>query len=59
MSNPGTVGWLHSQMEANRNTPPFSVEKKRRLLEMLWRAVEFEQFLGRKFVGQKRFSLEG
>ena len=59
MSNPDIVGWLHSRMEANRNTPDFSPEKKRHLLEMLWRAVEFEQFLGRKFVGQKRFSLEG
>lgn len=59
MSNPETVGWLHSQMESTRNNPEFSDEKKRRLLEMLYRAVEFEQFLGRKFVGQKRFSLEG
>jgi 2-oxoglutarate dehydrogenase E1 component len=59
MSNPDIVGWLNSRMEANRNTPNFSADKKRHLLEMLWRAVEFEQFLGRKFVGQKRFSLEG
>jgi 2-oxoglutarate dehydrogenase E1 component len=37
----------------------FSLEKKRRILEKLNGAVVFEQFLHTKFVGQKRFSLEG
>ncbi|MFK7971459.1 MAG: 2-oxoglutarate dehydrogenase E1 component, partial [Bacteroidia bacterium] len=59
MSNPKIVEWMYSRMEANKNLPAFADDKKRRLLEMLYRAVEFEQFLGRKFVGQKRFSLEG
>ncbi len=37
----------------------FPIEKKRRILEKLNGAVVFEQFLHTKFVGQKRFSLEG
>lgn len=59
VSNPETVGWLQSRMESGRNDPGFSLDKKRRLLEKLNKAVAFEKFLGTKYVGQKRFSLEG
>ena len=59
VSNPDTVGWLQQRMESDRNTPRFSLDKKRRLLEKLNQAVAFEKFLGTKYVGQKRFSLEG
>lgn len=53
--------WLREQIE-NRSMEPdfgFSVEKKKRILEKLNGAVGFEQFLATKFVGQKRFGLEG
>ncbi len=53
--------WLLDKIE-NRNLADdfgFPIEKKRRILEKLNGAVVFEQFLHTKFVGQKRFSLEG
>ncbi len=56
---PEIVGWLSERMESSRNTPHFSLEKKKHLLNKLNKAVIFEKFLGTKFVGQKRFSLEG
>lgn len=37
----------------------FEISKKRRILEKLNEAVGFEEFLGKKFIGKKRFSLEG
>jgi 2-oxoglutarate dehydrogenase E1 component len=46
-------------MEATRNRTPLSQGERRRLLEELIRAEEFERFLHRTFIGQKRFSLEG
>jgi len=46
-------------MESRRNTPEFTVAQKRRLLWKLNEAVAFENFVHTKFVGQKRFSLEG
>ena len=46
-------------MEKGRNTPNFDVDKKKRILLKLNQAVAFENFLGTKFLGQKRFSLEG
>ena len=57
--NPETVKWLQTRMENSRNTPQFPIEKKRDLLSQLNEAVNFEKFLGTKYVGQKRFSLEG
>ncbi|MEM6265506.1 MAG: 2-oxoglutarate dehydrogenase E1 component, partial [Bacteroidota bacterium] len=59
LSNPAMVKWLQKRMEQQRNTPKFSIEKKRRILSKLNKAVIFEKFLGTKYVGQKRFSLEG
>ena len=46
-------------MESVRNTPNFSIDEKKRILRKLNEAVSFENFLGTKFFGQKRFSLEG
>jgi len=57
--NPIKVGWLQSRMESQRNKPSFTVEEKRLMLNKLNQAVLFENFLGTKFLGQKRFSLEG
>lgn len=53
--------WLRKKIE-NRNLAPdygFSLDKKKRILEKINGAVGFEQFLATKFVGQKRFGLEG
>ncbi|MEL6252763.1 MAG: 2-oxoglutarate dehydrogenase E1 component [Bacteroidota bacterium] len=57
--HPERIEWMQERMERSRNTPKFSIEKKKHLLQMLNKAVFFEKFLGTKFVGQKRFSLEG
>lgn len=53
--------WLIQRIEARNLSDDygFSAEKKRRILEKINGAVGFEQFLHTKFVGQKRFSLEG
>ena len=59
MRNPEKVKWFEQRMEAERNTPNFSIETKKRILKKLNEAVVFENFLGTKFLGQKRFSLEG
>jgi 2-oxoglutarate dehydrogenase E1 component len=51
--------WLIDRMEPNRNRSEFSTEEKKRILRKLQEAALFEAFLHRKFLGQKRFSLEG
>lgn len=56
---PEILAWIESKMESERNTPKFSIEEKKRILTKLNEAVSFENFLGTKFLGQKRFSLEG
>ncbi len=57
--NPVLIKWLQDKMESCRNTPKFSLEEKKKILDKLNKAVVFENFLHTKFVGQKRFSLEG
>lgn len=57
--NPEKLKWFEEKMESERNTPKFSIETKKKILEKLNEAVVFENFLGTKFLGQKRFSLEG
>ncbi len=56
---PQVIKWLQERMEKSRNTPSFSKDEKRVILEKLTQAVVFENYLHTKFVGQKRFSLEG
>lgn len=56
---PDKVKWLQEKLESKRNRPEFSDKDKRYILSKLDQAVMFEQFLHKKFVGQKRFSLEG
>ncbi|MEY3051860.1 MAG: hypothetical protein RLY31_1645 [Bacteroidota bacterium] len=53
--------WLRERIEAHspENQYGFSLDEKRRILQKLNGATVFEQFLGKKFIGQKRFSLEG
>ncbi len=57
--NPEKVRWLQLRMESVRNQPDFSIEQKKEILEKLNEAVVFERFLGKKFIGAKRFSIEG
>jgi 2-oxoglutarate dehydrogenase E1 component len=56
---PEQLNWIVDRVEKNRNTPSFNEEQKLRMYRKLSEAVEFESFLHKKFVGQKRFSLEG
>ncbi|HEY3349100.1 MAG TPA: multifunctional oxoglutarate decarboxylase/oxoglutarate dehydrogenase thiamine pyrophosphate-binding subunit/dihydrolipoyllysine-residue succinyltransferase subunit [Thermoanaerobaculia bacterium] len=51
--------WLIERMEGSRNRANLSREERRRVLNALVRAEAFEKFLHTKYVGQKRFSLEG
>jgi 2-oxoglutarate dehydrogenase E1 component len=53
--------WVRQKMEQRSLNPDFglSLDKKKRILEKLNGAVVFEKFLHTKYVGQKRFSLEG
>ncbi|MBE8712601.1 2-oxoglutarate dehydrogenase E1 component [Sphingobacterium hungaricum] len=57
--NPEKIKWLQDKMEKERNKPHYSKDLKKRILNKLNKAVVFESFLGTKFLGQKRFSLEG
>ncbi|MBX2973817.1 MAG: 2-oxoglutarate dehydrogenase E1 component, partial [Flavobacteriales bacterium] len=57
--DPEKVRWLQQRMEGVRNTPDFSIGQKKAILEKLNEAVVFERFLGKKFIGAKRFSIEG
>lgn len=57
--NPEKIKWFEERMETARNTPNLSPDEKKRILYKLNQAVVFENFLGTKFLGQKRFSLEG
>ena len=56
---PEKIEWLKQRMETRENTPQFSLEQKRQILRKLNQAVIFEQFLHSKYLGQKRFSLQG
>ncbi len=51
--------WIQQRLEAGRGQPGLSPAKRHRVLERLVAATTLEQFLHRKYVGQKRFSLEG
>ena len=59
IQEPAERQWLIDRMEPIRNRPGFSSEERLRILRKLQEAALFESFLHRKFVGQKRFSLEG
>lgn len=58
ISDQNRVNWLATEME-KKFADPVPLEKKKRILEKLNQGVMFEEFLHKKYVGQKRFSLEG
>ena len=51
--------WWQQKLEAIRSKPNFSADKKKSILERLTAAEGLERYLHTKYVGQKRFSLEG
>ena len=59
LQDPAERRWLQDRMEPNRNRPDFDKETKIRILEDLYKANLFEQYLHKKYLGQTRFSLEG
>ncbi|SHF22270.1 2-oxoglutarate dehydrogenase E1 component [Desulfacinum infernum DSM 9756] len=59
LTDPQERDWLRDRMESVRNLPDLPPDTRRRMLEKLWRANRFEQFLHKTYLGQKRFSLEG
>ena len=58
ISDQKKVNWLTEEME-RKFIDPVPLEKKKRILEKINQGVMFEKFLHTKYVGQKRFSLEG
>ena len=56
---PDEIKWIQSKLNINDNQPNFSGTQKKHILKKLNEAVSFESFLHTKYVGQKRFSLEG
>ena len=59
MRNPEWIQWIQDRININDNQPNFTNEQKKHILSKLNEAVSFENFLHTKYVGQKRFSLEG
>ncbi len=56
--DPERLEWLRSKIEAVHK-PKYSKEEKKKIFEMTSKASLFEQYIHKKFVGQKRFSVEG
>ncbi|MGY8943318.1 MAG: 2-oxoglutarate dehydrogenase E1 component [Flavobacteriales bacterium] len=59
MRNPEKLKWWQQRLNKNENHPKYSVDAKKYILSKINHAVTFESFLQTKYVGQKRFSLEG
>ncbi|WP_271392351.1 2-oxoglutarate dehydrogenase E1 component [Aequorivita sinensis] len=59
LRKPEEIDWIQQRLNANDNQPNFTVDQKKHILKKLNEAVSFENFLHTKYVGQKRFSLEG
>ncbi|MFN5633928.1 MAG: 2-oxoglutarate dehydrogenase E1 component [Flavobacteriia bacterium] len=58
MRDPERIAWFKNKIEL-KNRPNFDKNRKIQIFSMLNKASSFEAFLGKKFVGQKRFSVEG
>ena len=59
IGDPVRIEWLRNLMETTRNQPNLSIDEKKQCLNKLNQATAFENFLHTKFIGHKRFSLEG
>ncbi|MFX0555519.1 2-oxoglutarate dehydrogenase E1 component [Maribacter sp. CXY002] len=56
---PELIKWIQNWINKNDNHPNFNEDRKKHILKKLNQAISFESFLHTKYVGQKRFSLEG
>jgi 2-oxoglutarate dehydrogenase E1 component len=59
ISDPTQKRWMQQRLESIRSTPSFTATEKRHILDRLTAAEGLERYLHTKYVGQKRFSLEG
>ena len=59
LRNPEELKWWQDRLNKNDNLPNYTVDSKKYILQKVNQAVGFENFLQTKYVGQKRFSLEG
>ncbi|MCC6641460.1 MAG: 2-oxoglutarate dehydrogenase E1 component [Deltaproteobacteria bacterium] len=59
IQEPGRKLWLQRHLEETQNTSPVSTEDRLRILQKIAAAELFERFIHTRFLGQKRFSLEG
>jgi len=59
MRQPELIDWLRVRMEKSKNSEFYTPEQQKHIFYHLNIAVGFESFIHRKFVGAKRFSLEG
>ena len=59
ISDPAQKRWLQERLESSRSKPDFGPEKRKRILDRLTAAEGLEKYLHTRYVGQKRFSLEG
>jgi 2-oxoglutarate dehydrogenase E1 component len=59
VEDPAIRTWVQARLESSRGTPPLDDDTRRRIHASLVAAEELEQFLHSRFVGAKRFSLEG
>ncbi len=58
-SDPAEKRWWQERLEKARGKPTFTADEKKHILDRLTAAEGLERFLHTKYVGQKRFSLEG
>jgi 2-oxoglutarate dehydrogenase E1 component len=59
ITDQGQKRWWQERLEGTRTKPAFNADKKKHILDRLTAAEGLERFLHTKYVGQKRFSLEG
>jgi 2-oxoglutarate decarboxylase len=59
ISSPTEKYWIREHVAAAASAGPLAAELRRKLLEKLVAAEQFERFLGTKFLGQRRYSVEG
>jgi 2-oxoglutarate dehydrogenase E1 component len=59
ISDPAAKRWIQERLESTLGVPTFQADRKRHILQQITEAEGLERFLHTKYVGQKRFSLEG
>ncbi len=59
LSDPEELTWIQERLERCQSRPPFSAEQKKEIFKHLLKAEGLEKYLGNRFIGQKRFGLDG